>query len=82
MTVSVLMIKCSCRQRRGRKMTFTAYIERQKSLIRSRHETEIILATEEESRVADSDTLFEELSSIKGLNVAERLEFSKVFALA
>ena len=62
-------------------MTFTAYIERQKSLIRSRHETEIILA-EEESRVADSDTLFEELSSIKGLNVAERLEFSKVFVLA
>ena len=63
-------------------MTFTAYIERQKSLIRSRHETEIILAAEEESRVADSDTLFEELSSIKGLNVAERLVFSKVFALA
>ncbi len=60
-------------------MTFTAYIERQKSLIRSRHDTEEI-RTVEESVSYDTETLLKELSSFKGLNTAERQEYSKIFA--
>ena len=63
-------------------MTFTAYIERQKSLIRSRHETEVDCRfSEGEPVYADTQTLLDELSSFKGLNTAERQECSKIFAL-
>lgn len=62
-------------------MSFTAYIERQKSLIRSRHETEEMrIFVEEERGYADTQTLLEELSSLKGLNTAERQQYSKIFA--
>lgn len=61
-------------------MTFTAYIERQKSLIRSRHEAEEDGVFKEENRYADTQTLFKELCSFKGLNTAERQEYLKIFA--
>ncbi|MDE5943078.1 MAG: hypothetical protein K2H30_02590 [Clostridia bacterium] len=53
-------------------MTYTAYIQRQKEIIRSRHEFD-------EERInqpycADTERLFDDLRTIKGLNVAERLE--------
>ncbi len=57
-------------------MTFTAYIQRQKNLIRSRREDE--QPRREELR--DTDRLMGELSSLKGLNTAERIRFSKLFS--
>ena len=55
-------------------MTFTAYIERQKNLIRKRHEGETYLVEKGEIiSLNDSEKLFCELSAIKGLNKAERL---------
>lgn len=55
-------------------MNFTAYIERQKSLIRSRHEGETFLMHRGEIiPVNDSEKLLKELSSLKGLNTRERL---------
>lgn len=57
-------------------MTFTAYIQRQKSLIRSRREDE--QPRREELR--DTDRLMGELSSLKGLNTEERIRFSKLFS--
>ena len=63
-------------------MTFTAYIQRQKSLIRSRRECEIVTVREREEilPVYDTETLFGELSSLKGLNTAERQQYSKIFS--
>ena len=53
-------------------MTYSAYIERQKEIIKSRHEFD-------EERIdciycADTERLFDDLRTMKGLNVAERLE--------
>ena len=60
-------------------MTFTAYIERQKSIIRNRHEGEVFLIRKEEViQLNDSEKLLNELSSFKGLNTAERQNFSRV----
>ena len=72
-------------------MTFTAYIQRQKSLIRSRRdganpeykmENVISEYTQREQIIPEYsiDVLFEHLSSLKGLNTEERLEYSKIFS--
>ncbi len=59
-------------------MTFTAYIERQKNIIRNRHEGEVFLIRKDEIiKLTESDVLLNELSSFKGLNTDERLNFSK-----
>ena len=55
-------------------MNFTAYIERQKALIRNRHEGEtFLLQRGEVITVSDNEPLFSELSKSKGLNTRERL---------
>lgn len=60
-------------------MNFTAYIERQKYLIRERHEGELFLLDKGEVvPVTESDKLFAELAKIKGLNTRERLYFRRV----
>ena len=63
-------------------MTFTAYIQRQKSLIRSRRDGEVILVREREEIIPeyDSETLMGELLSLKGLNTAERQQYSNNFS--
>lgn len=54
-------------------MNFTAYIERQKSIIRDRHVGETYLLHREESMpLSVSEKLLGELSSLKGLNTRER----------
>ncbi len=59
-------------------MTFTAYIERQKRIIRSRHEGELVYSQDGENyNVPDCEKLLEELSSLKGLNKSERQLFSR-----
>ena len=65
-------------------MTFTAYIQRQKSLIRARREGEIypVRAREEIIPEYDTDTLFDELSSLAGLNTVERQQYSRIFTHA
>ena len=56
-------------------MNFAAYIEKQKSLIRSRHEGETYLVAKgKEIKVADSEKLLYELENLKGLNKRERRE--------
>lgn len=60
-------------------MTFTAYIERQKSIIRSRHEGETFLIQKGETiPLNQSEKLLNELSSLKGLNKKERLTVRRV----
>ncbi len=61
-----------------KKMNFTAYIERQKNIIRSRHEGEVLLMEKDEV-VASSRTeiLLYELTELKGLNKRERLSFNR-----
>lgn len=55
-------------------MNFTAYIERQKSIIRSRHEGETFLIDKGEAiPLSDREKLLEELDSMRGLNVFERI---------
>ena len=59
-------------------MNFTAYIERQKSLIRERHEGELFLMEKGEViLLSESEKLFAEFSKIKGLNTRERLFFRR-----
>lgn len=59
-------------------MTFTAYVERQKSLIRSRHKGETYLIEKGESiPLSDSEKLLEDLSSFKGLNTNERIIYGR-----
>ncbi len=59
-------------------MNFTAYIERQKNIIRRRHEGEVQLLQNGEV-VASSRTeiLLFELTQLKGLNKSERLNFNR-----
>ena len=52
-------------------MTYTAYIERQKNIIRSRHEFDGDRLNQ--TYCADTERLFDDLRTMKGLNVAERL---------
>ena len=60
-------------------MTFAAYIERQKSIIRNRHEGEMFLIRKDEViQLTESDVLLNELSSFKGLNTDERMSYRKV----
>lgn len=54
-------------------MNFTAYIERQKSIIRDRHEGDVYLIEKGEYiPVTESDKLFVELTKSRGLNTRER----------
>ena len=60
-------------------MNFTAYIERQKVLIRERHEGELFLLDKDEVvSLTESDKLFAELDKVKGLNTRERMYFRRV----
>lgn len=60
-------------------MTYSAYIERQKSIIRSRHEGETYLLQKGEViPLSQSEKLLIELSSLKGLNKTERLQLERV----
>lgn len=55
-------------------MNYMAYIERQKRIIRQRHEGEVFLMHRGEVIPMDnSEKLLEELSNLKGLNTRERL---------
>ena len=63
-------------------MTFTAYIQRQKSLIRSRNDREAAVEKTGAEVIFDTQKLLEELSAIKGLNTAERQRYSKMFSHA
>ena len=73
----VYNFKCNIKE--GVKMTFAAYIERQKSIIRNRHEGEMFLIRKDEIiQLTESDMLLNELSSFKGLNTDERMAYRKV----
>lgn len=55
-------------------MNFTAYIQRQKDIIRRRHEGETFLIENGELiSIPDRDKLLVELDSLKGLNVFGRI---------
>lgn len=59
-------------------MNFTAYIERQKRLIRDRHEGETYLLQKGECiPMTESERLFEELCNLQGLNVKERRQYGR-----
>lgn len=58
-------------------MTFTAYIERQKSIIRNRHD-DFLIRKDEGVRLTESDMLLNELDSFKGLNTDERMNYGKL----
>ena len=63
-------------------MTFTAYIQRQKSLIRSRREHETVCVQRERGEMLpeyDTDKLIGDLTSLKGLNTEERLRYLAIF---
>lgn len=56
-------------------MTFSAYVQRQKRIIRSRHEGEVYLTRNGEIvKLSESEKIFKELSAMKGLNTEERLK--------
>lgn len=55
-------------------MNFTSYIQRQKNIIRSRHDGETFLLQRGEVIALNrTDKLLSELSRMKGLNVRERV---------
>lgn len=55
-------------------MNYIAYIQRQKNIIRRRHEGEtFLLEGDEVIPIPDTEKLFRELDSFKGLNVKERV---------
>lgn len=59
-------------------MNFTAYIERQKNLIRHRHDGETYLIEKGEvTPLSESDKILCELSDLKGLNKRERLNLRR-----
>ena len=59
-------------------MNFTAYIERQKNIIRHRRDGETYLIQNgEEIPVSDTDRLLIELESLKGLNRRERINLRR-----
>lgn len=64
-------------------MTFTAYIERQKRIIRDRHEGETFLINKGEViALTETDRIFYDLNSLKGLNTNERLSVRRCKAHA
>ena len=63
-------------------MTFTAYIERQKSLIRSRRDIPPTVREERLPYEYDTEILLMELKSLKGLNTAERQRYSRRRAIS
>lgn len=80
MTVSVkyYMLYYGRRIKEDIKMTFTTYVERQKKLIRSRHEGEVYLIEKGETvPLTDSSKLLADLSSFKGLNTNERIIYGR-----
>lgn len=67
------MVNYGCKVKEDLKMTFAAYVERQKKLIRNRHEGEVYLIEKGETiPLNDSEKLLADLSSFKGLNTNER----------
>jgi len=54
-------------------MTFTAYIERQKNIIKNRRETYLCADYAETEECDDSEKLFRDLFNLKGLNTSERM---------
>ena len=77
------MYKIKGENKEERKMTFTAYIQRQKNIIRSRHEGEMLLVEKGEIiNITNSELLLNELDSLKGLNKRERCEYAKRRAYA
>jgi hypothetical protein len=63
---------------RRSKMTFFAYVDRQKYLIRQRHEGEtFLLDGKAEINIRDSEQILVEMSNLKGLNKSERLFYSQ-----
>ena len=59
-------------------MNFTLYIERQKQIIRTRHEGETFLIDKGECiPVNECERLFLELSNSKGLNMRERQAYAR-----
>lgn len=54
-------------------MKLTAYVQRQKNLIRSRHAGGTYLSERDSLGVCERDRLLAELENLKGLNKAERL---------
>ena len=59
-------------------MNFAAYIERQKNLIKHRHDGEVYLVRKDENLPLDKcDELLSELESLKGFNKRERMSFGR-----
>ena len=59
-------------------MNFAAYIERQKSIIRHRHDGEIYLVRKDENVPLDSRAaLLNELDGLKGFNKRERMKYGR-----
>ena len=59
-------------------MNFTAYIERQKNIIRHRRDGETYLIQKgEEIPLSETDRLLIELESLKGLNRRERINLRR-----
>lgn len=59
-------------------MNFAAYIERQKSLIRHRHDGEIYLVRKDETLPLDKcDELLSELDGLRGFNKDERMSYGR-----
>ena len=54
-------------------MTYTAYIERQKNIIKNRHESDFMIVRSTAYAEEDSEQLFRELLSLGGLNTSEWL---------
>ena len=59
-------------------MNFTAYIQRQKTIIRSRHTGETFLISGGEAfPLPDTEKLLSELDAMRGLNKRERTAFAR-----
>lgn len=56
-------------------MNFSAYIQRQKNLIRLRHEGEAVLIVKGERELITCETIYNELDNMAGLNKKERGAF-------
>lgn len=75
MTVSVkyYAYNDTCKYKGVTVMNFSAYIERQKSIIRSRHEGETFLIHKGETiRLSESEKLLNDIEDMRGLNKTER----------